>query len=119
MDENTKIKRSKYAHYFEHAGTERQKDFFDNLEKFNEQLFSEQLYKFREDIKKHLIFILYAELSFLGILLILQGFQITHLNQWAFGFFINGCLVQTFFLIHTVVRHLFPPLRTLIKHRNG
>lgn len=57
-----------------------------------------------------MIWTLWAELLFLGVLILMQGFEIRgfRLNQWVFGFFVNGALLQTFFLVRVVLNNLFP-----------
>ncbi len=46
----------------------------------------------------------------LFVLMLLQGwgFWGFSLNQWAFGVFLNGTLVQTYFLVRFIVEHLYP-----------
>lgn len=53
---------------------------------------------------------LWVELLFLGALILMQGFGLNgfKLNQWVFGFFVNGALLQTFFLVRVVLNNLFP-----------
>lgn len=43
-------------------------------------------------------------------LMLLQGFHVWgfKLDQWAFGIFLNGTLVQTYFLVRFIVEHLYP-----------
>lgn len=76
----------------------------------HEEAYHWQQLEFRKQVKSHLFFLLYLEIAILIILLPLQGLHLLgfNLNDWAFGFFINGCLVQTFFLIKYIVHHLFP-----------
>lgn len=76
----------------------------------HEEAYAWQQLEFRKHVKRHLFFLLYLEIAILIILLALQGFHWFGftLNNWAFGFFINGCLVQTFFLIKYIVHNLFP-----------
>lgn len=71
---------------------------------------SDQIISFREKIRGDLTRILYLEILFVCVLLLFQGFGWWgfKLNNWAFGFFINGCLVQTLFLIKHIVINLFP-----------
>ena len=69
----------------------------------------------REDLQKKLISLLKLEIIFLFTLIFLQGLGhipfteiVFKLNEWAFGFFINGCIIQTFFLIRPICANLFP-----------
>lgn len=51
---------------------------------------------------------LWAELLCLFWLIHKQGAGEYKLNEWLFGFFINGVLLQTFFSLRTIITHLFP-----------
>ena len=71
--------------------------------------------KSRESLQSFLIFLLLCEIIFTFYLVLSQGigkllftnirFEIT---QWIFGTFINGIVIQTFFLIKPIVKNLFP-----------
>lgn len=102
------IKKIKYNDIFSKIAQDW--SYQENLGKFNKKRFSEQFLKFRESIKTHLVVLLYLEILLLSAILLLQGFGLGgfSINNWAFGFFVNGCLVQTFFLIKYIVKHLFP-----------
>lgn len=54
--------------------------------------------------------ILIAQIIGLFVLMLLQGWGLWGfgLNQWAFGVFLNGTLVQTYFLVRFIVEHLYP-----------
>ncbi len=73
----------------------------------------------RKIISFFVIGLLSFEMIFLVMLIILQGFNIGSfkLDHWFFGIFANGCLLQTFFLIKSIVSHAFPadPQRTWIE----
>jgi hypothetical protein len=62
--------------------------------------------------------ILIAEVLFLFSIIYFQGFHVHgfSLNDWVFGVFSNGCLIQTFFLIQYIVKHLYPQIIKLLKH---
>ena len=72
--------------------------------------FNGQHYDFRKSIKNNVLIVLYAEIVFLMGLIVFQGFHFWRfeLNGWVFGLFVNGALLQTFFLIRHIVTHLFP-----------
>ena len=77
--------------------------------------YNDQHLGFRKSIKNHVLTILYIEIGFLMLLIIFQGFHFWrfNLNDWVFGLFVNGALIQTFFLIRHIVTHLFPSRKEL------
>lgn len=64
----------------------------------------------RKTIAIRLIWMLSAELMFLGLMIIFQGFTIWgfHLQEWVFSIFTTSVLAQTFLLVRVVVKNLFP-----------
>lgn len=64
----------------------------------------------RGDVSRLVFRTLWCELAFFGAVVTLQGFKpySFELNQWVFGFMVNGVLVQTIVLVHYIVKHLFP-----------
>jgi hypothetical protein len=52
--------------------------------------------------------LLLFELIALITIILFQGFKLIDLNQWVFGFFVNGVIIQTFASLHIIVTHLFP-----------
>lgn len=64
----------------------------------------------RGRISSRIMWMLYGELGFVIVVVILQGFKPCDfsLNEWMFGLFVNGVILQTFFTIRIIVRHLFP-----------
>jgi hypothetical protein len=64
----------------------------------------------RKEVKDKSFNILYAELVFLALLIIFQGFNIWNfrLENWVFGVITNVCILQTFLVIRYITIHLFP-----------
>jgi hypothetical protein len=74
------------------------------------QLDRTQRRELRGKISNRIMWMLYGELSFVIAVVILQGFKPFDfsLNEWMFGLFVNGIILQTFFTVQIIVRHLFP-----------
>jgi hypothetical protein len=70
----------------------------------------EQRRNLRGRISSRIMWMLYGELLFVIAVVILQGFKPSgfSLNEWMFGLFVNGVILQTFFTVQIIVRHLFP-----------
>lgn len=83
---------------------------FPRLEQNLAQKVNRQLFALRRDIFWIITSILIVEIIFLFALIIFQAFKFFNfnLNEWTFGIFVNGCLLQTFFLIRCIVAHIFP-----------
>lgn len=66
--------------------------------------------KLRKKITKWIIRMLYGELGFVALAVAFQGFGFFgfSLNEWMFGLFVNGVVLQTFFTVKIIVKHLFP-----------
>jgi Flp pilus assembly protein TadB len=64
----------------------------------------------REGFDKKVFWLLIAQVVFVALMLIFQGFKVWgfSLNEWAFGIFVNGALVQTYFIVRQMAIHLFP-----------
>ena len=56
-----------------------------------------------------LLLSLFVELVFLGFIIYWQGNNDNsfHLNEWVFGFIVNGVLLQTFALVKNIVVYSF------------
>jgi hypothetical protein len=69
-----------------------------------------QAISFRKSFKKHLLWLLYIEIGVLYTFMALQGFNIWgfKLNDIVFGVFANAVIIQTFFSLSHVIKHLFP-----------
>jgi hypothetical protein len=83
---------------------------FLHLEQNLAQKVNDQLFFLRQNVFWIIVGILIAEILFLFAMVILQAFKLGNfnLNEWTFGIFVNGCLLQTFFLIRCIVVHIFP-----------
>ena len=64
----------------------------------------------RDTVARKIINTLWGEIAILAVLMLLQGFELWgfKLNQWVFGMFVNGVLLQTFFTVKIIVKNLFP-----------
>ena len=64
----------------------------------------------RQDYSGRLFLLLVVQVAFVGVLILCQGWRLWgfRLHEWAFGIFINGSLIQTFFIVRQIVVHLFP-----------
>jgi hypothetical protein len=64
----------------------------------------------KEKTHSAVFLILKWQIGGLFCLMLLQGWKIWGftLNEWAFGVFLNGTLVQTYFLVRFIVEHLYP-----------
>ena len=83
-----------------------------NVKSYNTK-YVEQFLDLKKSIKNFLTSLLICEFFFLLLLIIFQGFKFFsfQLNEWSFGLFINGCIVQTFLLVGYMIKHLFPVFR--------
>jgi hypothetical protein len=75
-----------------------------------EELDGHQRRSLRQSIQWKVFITLWVQLAALLILMLLQGFKVQGfmLNDWALGFLANGTLVETFFIVQFIVKHLFP-----------
>lgn len=64
----------------------------------------------RKGVGTKVLYTLWAQISFLAIMILFQGFKLCgfELNEWVFGVFVNGVLIQTFFLVRVIVQDLYP-----------
>jgi hypothetical protein len=64
----------------------------------------------RVKISTRILITLWIELAILAAMIGLQGFKPWgfSLNDWIFGIFVNGVLLQTFFTVQIIVKNLFP-----------
>lgn len=63
----------------------------------------------RERFDNRFYYLLVGQVSFLVVLILLQGFGLFgfYLNQWAFGIFVNGSLIQSYLLVRYIAADLF------------
>jgi hypothetical protein len=66
--------------------------------------------KLREEVGNKVLITLWVQIGFLAIMILFQGFKLCgfELNEWVFGVFVNGVLIQTFFLVRVIVQDLYP-----------
>jgi len=64
----------------------------------------------RERLDNRIFILLACQVVFLVVLMLLQGFHVWgfSLNEWVFGFFINGSLIQTYLLVRDITKDLYP-----------
>ena len=81
----------------------------DYVDSQNTQL-QQQIIDFRDFLKSRSFRILYTELIFLAVLILLQGFKWWefHINDWVIGIVSSGCLFQTFLIIRYIAVNIFP-----------
>lgn len=63
----------------------------------------------RERFDNRVFWLLVCQVAFLIVLISLQGFKVFgfSLNDWAFGIFVNGSLIQSFLLVRYIAADLY------------
>ncbi|MRI34460.1 hypothetical protein EOPP23_15850 [Endozoicomonas sp. OPT23] len=73
--------------------------------------------KHREKFDRKIFTLLCAQVVFLSVLMVFQGFKPWgfQLDNWVFGFFINGSLIYTYAIIRYIASDLFNGNHELLK----
>ena len=81
----------------------------------------EQRRQMRQDFEKKVFRLLTGQIIFLGVLILLQGFNFLgfKLDEWVFGLLVNGSLVYTYFIIRYIVSDLFTGDSALLKNNSS
>lgn len=89
----------------------------EKIEKVSKGLDDGQRRKLRLYIVLGVSTLLFGQIVILAVFLLLQGFGWGgfKLEQWTFGIWVNGTVIQTYLVLKIIVQHLFPLQQTRAK----